>query len=90
MIAVAPLVALALAALWIATFALFRYTSVASIVAAVALPFVAFAFGYPDVVVALHGARRRGAIVWLHRANLRRLRAGTENRVRLRGAARLT
>jgi glycerol-3-phosphate acyltransferase PlsY len=88
-IAIAPLVALPLAALWIATFALFRYPSVSSIVTAVALPFVAFAFGYPDVVVAF-GAVAAAAIVYLHRGNLRRLRAGTEHRVRLRGAARLT
>jgi len=88
-IAIAPLVALPLAGLWIATFALFRYPSVSSIVTAVALPFVAFAFGYPDVVVAF-GAVAAAAIVYLHRGNLRRLRAGTEHRVRLRGAARLT
>jgi glycerol-3-phosphate acyltransferase PlsY len=88
-IAIAPLVALPLAVLWIATFALFRYPSVSSIVTAVALPFVAVAFGYPDVVVAF-GAVAAAAIVYLHRGNLRRLRAGTEHRVRLRGAARLT
>ena len=29
-------------------------------------------------------------IVWLHRGNLRRLRAGTEHRVRLRGTAHQT
>lgn len=88
-IAIAPLVALPLAVLWIAIFALFRYPSVASIVTAVALPFVAVAFGYPDVVVAF-GVPAAAAIVFLHRGNLRRLRAGTEHRVRLRGAARLT
>jgi glycerol-3-phosphate acyltransferase PlsY len=88
-IAIAPLVALPLAVLWIAIFALFRYPSVASIVTAVALPFVAVAFGYPEVVVAFSVAAA-AAIVFLHRGNLRRLRAGTEHRVRLRGAARLT
>jgi acyl phosphate:glycerol-3-phosphate acyltransferase len=86
-IAVAPLVALPLAALWVATFALFRYTSVASIVTAVALPFATFALGYPDVVVGF-SVLAAGAIVFLHRSNLSRLRAGTEHRVRLRGAAR--
>jgi acyl phosphate:glycerol-3-phosphate acyltransferase len=88
-IAIAPLVALPLAVLWIAVFALFRYPSVASIVTAVAMPFAAVAIGYPDVVVAF-SVVAAGAIVFLHRANLRRLRAGTEHRVRLRGAARLT
>jgi glycerol-3-phosphate acyltransferase PlsY len=48
----------------------------------------AVVFGYPWPVIAfatLTGA----AVIFLHRANLRRLRAGTENRFRgLRRAAR--
>ena len=59
--------------------ALSRYTSVASVVAAVALPLLAFAIGYP-VAVIVFAAVTGLAIVVLHRANLRRLRAGTENR----------
>jgi glycerol-3-phosphate acyltransferase PlsY len=88
-LAVAPLVALPLSALWIAIFALTRYPSVASIVTALVMPLLTFAVGYDDVVVAFTAAAAAGIVV-LHRANLRRLRAGTENRVRLRGAARLT
>jgi glycerol-3-phosphate acyltransferase PlsY len=87
--AVAPWVALAVGGIWIATFALSRYTSLASIVSAFALPVLAIATGYPLPVIvfcALAGA----AIVFLHRTNLRRLRAGTENRFQLRRPARVT
>ncbi|HEX4520474.1 MAG TPA: glycerol-3-phosphate 1-O-acyltransferase PlsY [Gaiellaceae bacterium] len=85
-IAVAPWVALVIAPIWILTFALSRYTSLASMVSAVAFPIAAVALGYstPVIVFALVGS---GAIIWLHRANLRRLRAGTEHRVHLRRAA---
>jgi acyl phosphate:glycerol-3-phosphate acyltransferase len=86
--AVCGWVALAVGGIWIATFLLSRYTSLASVVSAVALPVLTVAFGYPWPVIgftSLTGA----AIVFLHRANLRRLRAGTENRFRgLRRPAR--
>lgn len=86
--AVCGWVALAVGGIWAATFLLSRYTSLASVVSAVALPVLTVAFGYPWPVIAftsLTGA----SIVFLHRANLRRLRAGTENRFRgLRRAAR--
>ena len=85
-IAVAPWVALVTAAIWLATFAITRYTSVASIVSAVALPVGTLAFGYPAEIVAFT-TLAAVAIVWLHRANLRRLRAGTENRFNLRRPA---
>lgn len=54
--------------------------------AAIALPVVAFAFGYPVSVLVFTGLTGV-AIVFLHRANLRRLRSGTENRFGLRRAA---
>jgi len=88
-IAVAPWVALAGTVVWLITFALSRYTSVASIVGALALPVAAIAFGYPDEVIAFTVISAI-AIVWLHRANLRRLRAGTENRFRGRSPAALS
>jgi glycerol-3-phosphate acyltransferase PlsY len=85
--AVCPWVALAIGGVWAAILLISRYTSVASISSAFALPLVAFAIGYPAAVIvfcALAGA----AIVFLHRTNLSRLRAGTENRFRLRRPAR--
>ena len=85
-IAVAPWAALVIAPIWIVTFALWRYTSLASIIAAVSFPIAAIAFGYSTAVVAF-AVIAACAIVWLHRPNLKRLRAGTEHRVHLRRAA---
>ncbi len=87
--AVAPWVVLPIAAIWIGTFAISRYPSVASIVSAIALPILTAAFGYDTAVIVFTVVASLG-IVWLHRGNLRRLRAGTENRVRLRGTAHQT
>lgn len=80
-------VALAAGAVWLLVFLLFRYASLASIVAGIALPVFAALLGYPLPVV-LFGAAAAGAILFLHRVNLRRLRAGTESRFHFRGAAR--
>ncbi len=92
--AVAPLVAGTGLALWIVLFWTLGFASVASIAAACFLPVGAWAYGYPDEVIGL-GAATALAALYLHRANLRRLRAGTENRSgiallpRLRGAPHL-
>src|SRR5579871_4714981 len=85
--AVAPWVALAGAGVWLVLFALFRYASLASVVASLSLPLLALALGYPVSVIAFC-AFAAAAIVVLHRANLRRLRAGTESRFQLRRPAR--
>jgi len=86
--AVCPWVALAAGGIWAVTFLLSRYTSLASVLSAIALPVLAVAFGYPWPVIAFTSVTA-AAIVFLHRANLRRLRAGTENRFRgLRRPAR--
>ncbi|HZO96101.1 MAG TPA: glycerol-3-phosphate 1-O-acyltransferase PlsY [Gaiellaceae bacterium] len=86
--AVCGWVALAIGGIWIATFVLFRYTSLASVVSALALPVLAVVFGYPAEVIGFAAFTGAGVIL-LHRGNLRRLRAGTENRFRLRRAARV-
>jgi acyl phosphate:glycerol-3-phosphate acyltransferase len=80
---VAPLVGLAGAAVWLTVFLAFRYASVASMVSAVALPLLALLFGEPWPVVAF-GALAAIGVVVLHRANIRRLLSGTENRFHLR------
>ena len=79
----APLVGLAGALVWIAVFAVTRYASVASILAAASLPFAALLLDEPWPVVVFSSAAAVGVFV-LHRANLARLRAGTETRVKLR------
>ena len=82
-LAVAPLPALSAAGVWIVVFLIFRYASVASIVAAVSLPLWALLFGASWPVVAFT-AGAAVAIVALHRANIRRLVAGEENRAEFR------
>ncbi|HEY3922250.1 MAG TPA: glycerol-3-phosphate 1-O-acyltransferase PlsY [Gaiellaceae bacterium] len=79
--AVCAWVALAITGLWILTFLISRYTSLASILAAVALPALTFAIGYP-VSVEVFALFTGAAVIFLHRSNLRRLRAGTEHRFR--------
>jgi glycerol-3-phosphate acyltransferase PlsY len=83
--AVAPLVGALVLGVWIVSFLLFRYASLASILAGVSSPLIALAVGesWPVVVFAsLAGF----AVLLLHKANIRRLLAGTESRFRLRRA----
>jgi acyl phosphate:glycerol-3-phosphate acyltransferase len=83
LLGLAPVVALAALGVWIVAFVAVRYVSVASIVAALALPVIAFALGesWPVRILGLAGA---AAVVILHRGNVQRLRRGKEPRVRLR------
>jgi acyl phosphate:glycerol-3-phosphate acyltransferase len=84
---VASLVALSAGIVWVVTFVAVRYASIASILAGIALPVFAAIEGYPLSVI-LFGVGAAAAILFLHRANLRRLRAGTESRFHFRRAAR--
>jgi len=71
--------------LWLVTFLITRYTSVAAMVVAVALPFIALVLGEPWPVV-VFAIAAGFAVLLLHRPNVARLRAGTESRFRLRRA----
>ncbi len=84
---VAFFVAVTAGVVWLVSFILFRYASLASILGGIALPVFAAIYGYPLSVV-LFGVGAAAAIVYLHRANLARLRAGTESRFQLRRTAR--
>jgi glycerol-3-phosphate acyltransferase PlsY len=81
---VAPVVGGLGAAVWIAVFLLFRYASLASILAALSLPIVAALLDEPWPVL-VFAAAAAVAVVVLHRANIARLRSGTENRFKFRG-----
>lgn len=83
LLGLAPLVAVTALAVWGVAFVVARYVSLASIVAALAVPAIAFAVGesWPVKSLAIAGAL---AVVVLHRGNLERLRRGKEPRVRLR------
>jgi glycerol-3-phosphate acyltransferase PlsY len=72
-------IGLAYAATWLAMLAMTRFSSLSGMSAAVAAPIAAAYLGRTEfvpvlVVIAL-------LIVWLHRANIARLRAGTEPKV---------
>lgn len=79
-VAFSPWIALACAITWVAVAAVFRYSSAASIAAAVVAPFLwAFAFGFDMKLIAL--IIIAGFIVYRHRVNVRSLVAGTERRI---------
>ena len=77
--ALAPLAAGICLLLWIATFVLFRYASLASLVTAAALPVLCLVLGEPWPTVAFTAAAGL-AVVFLHRQNINRLLHGTESR----------
>ncbi|HET8527917.1 MAG TPA: glycerol-3-phosphate 1-O-acyltransferase PlsY [Gaiellaceae bacterium] len=79
----APLVGGLGAGVWLLVFGLTRYASVASMCAAASLPLWAWVMGYPWPVIVFGGVAAVGVVV-LHRANIRRLARGEENRFRLR------
>jgi len=83
---VAPIVGGIAAGVWIVCFVLFRYASVASMVAACAVPVVTVLIGEPWPVI-VFAAVAAVAVIVLHRPNIARLRAGTESRFRFRHPA---
>ena len=87
LLGLAPIVALLAAGVWLLTFVVARYVSVASMAGAVSLPVFAFALdeSWPVKILALAGA---AAVVFLHRDNIRRLLAHKEPRVELAGMFR--
>lgn len=72
-------IGLAYAAVWLGVLAIGRISSVAGMSAALAAPVAAWIEGYRGYVPVLVGIAL--LVVWLHRANIARLRAGTEPRV---------
>lgn len=78
----APLLGILGLGVWLVVFLLFRYASLASIVTALSMPVVALLLGEDWPVVAF-AAVAAVAVAVLHRANVARLRAGTESRFSL-------
>ncbi len=79
----APVVGAVGAGVWIVVFLVFRYASLASIVGALSLPVAAVLLVEPWPVIAF-AAGAAAAVLVLHRPNIARLRAGTENRFKFR------
>ena len=61
---------------WLFTYFVFRYSSLSALMSAVITPLVAFLVGFNDMVVVL--AIMAGILIWRHKANIERLRDGTE------------
>jgi glycerol-3-phosphate acyltransferase PlsY len=85
MFGLAPEIATGVTILWLVVALVTRYVSVASMVAALAFVLSAILTGQPWPVVAFT-VFGTCVVFWRHRTNIARLRAGTENRVNLRGA----
>ena len=81
--ALMPWLTLGLFGLWVLVVLATRYVSVASIVVAASLVVGVFALAEPWPVEAF-GVFAGVLVLWRHRVNLARLRAGTEHRVNLR------
>lgn len=75
--------ALVYAATWLVMLALTRISSLSGMTAVIAVPVAAWLLGRPDLVPVL--AAIALLVLWLHRANIARLRAGTEPRVGSKG-----
>ena len=82
--ALSPLSVVCAAVVWVVTFLIGRYVSLASILAAVVLPFAAWGLTYagfqlslPVLILLIFLAV---LTVWRHRSNIQRLLNGTENR----------
>ena len=72
-------IGLVFAAVWIGTVLLLRISSLGGMAGAVAAPVAALALGYPVYAVGLAGLAV--IVLWRHRQNIARLRAGTEPRI---------
>ena len=79
MLVLVPLSAVIAVAVWTVAFFLSRYVSLASILAALALPISAWALGRPLPLIGLAGLVC-GFVILRHRANITRLLNGTENK----------
>lgn len=80
LIALSPTAALVYAIVWLAVLLIVRISSVAGMAAAISAPIAAAAIG-PDMLFPLLLGFAL-LIVWKHRSNIARLRAGTEPRIK--------
>ncbi len=74
-----PLAVLIAAVLFVVVVGISRFISLGSVLAALAMPLLILLLGHPKEVFA-GSLCIAGLIVWRHRANIRRLLGGTENR----------
>ncbi|MEI8040633.1 MAG: glycerol-3-phosphate 1-O-acyltransferase PlsY [Verrucomicrobiota bacterium] len=86
LVALVPAALLIVLGIWIVVFAVSRYVSLASICAALALPFAAWLHHESRTIIIVTFALAALAI-YKHKANIKRLMNGTENRIGTKKAA---
>jgi len=79
-------VALVFCGTWLIVAATFRYSSLSALVAAAVAPIVAWLM-FDAAAVGVAMAVLSALLIWRHRENISRLRAGTETRILQKGAA---
>ena len=80
LVALMPTALLIILGVWIVVFALSRYVSLASILASAALPFAGWLVGESRTIITVTAGLAALAI-YKHKANIKRLLNGTENRI---------
>ncbi len=76
LIGLSPLLGFMALSAWLFTYFVFRYSSLSALMSAVITPLVAFLVGFGDMVVVL--VIMAVLLIWRHKANIERLRDGTE------------
>ena len=74
-----PLPLAAVLVVWVVTAAVTRYVSLASIASAACLPLAVWMVSHPPAAVVAAAALASGFIIWRHKSNIERLRAGSEH-----------
>jgi glycerol-3-phosphate acyltransferase PlsY len=82
----APLPVAATVVVFGATVAVSRFVSLGSVLGAATFPLAVWLIQHPPAPVLLAAIFGGVFVVWRHKSNIERLRAGTENVLRLRGA----
>lgn len=72
-------IGLVFAVVWLGTVLLLRISSLGGMLGAISAPIAALAFGHPIYAIGLAGLAV--IVLWRHRENIARLRAGTEPRI---------
>ncbi|MDP2732336.1 MAG: glycerol-3-phosphate 1-O-acyltransferase PlsY, partial [Hoeflea sp.] len=79
LLGLAPVIVLVFAAVWLGMAKLFRYSSLAALTAAVAVPVALYLYGQPEVAALF--VVMSVITILKHHENIRRLLAGTESRI---------
>lgn len=79
LLGIAPMIVLVFAAVWLGMAKLFRYSSLAALAAAVAVPIALYLYGRPEVASLF--AVMSVITILKHHQNISRLLAGTEGRI---------